>query len=112
MTSEEKRHQKAMLLLEHQEASEHLANLEEKAVRLAQLLELVSLWVKQGSKSYMQIEDEIGTIKLGPRINIATDPQITDAMDFPNALSLIKDIKAARERVKDLEARKSRLGLK
>ena len=35
MTEDEKRQQKAMLLLEHQEAEQNLAHLEEKAERLS-----------------------------------------------------------------------------
>lgn len=92
MTDEEKRQQKALLLLEYQEATDHLANLEEKARRIAEKFAALGKWLDKFT--YRDLGDK--------------RPELI----APDLDALVAEINQARARVKDLEGRKTSLGLK
>jgi hypothetical protein len=107
MTDEEKRKQKAMLLLEYQEAEEALAHLREKAVRIKKPFEDVAIWLNAASLGHYQIEDLRinGTI----RSNLEA---YQNALKFDEALALKDEITKAEKLLEDLAARKLSLGVK
>jgi hypothetical protein len=116
MTEDEKRQQKAMLLLECQEAEQHLAHLQEKAKRISQNILAVSKWIENRSKGYNAAgsgeEDKVYVTEIGRYVNIFADPEIAKAMDFEAANSLAIELNEARRRVRELSERKKALGLK
>lgn len=115
MTEDEKRQQKAMLLLEYQEAEENLAHLQEKAKRLSQYLLAVSKWMEDRSHGYSTAggsEEKVYVTEMGGYVNILTSPEVTKAVDFEDVKSLAVEIKDARTRIQQLSERKKSLGVK
>jgi hypothetical protein len=114
MTEDEKRQQKAMLLLEYQEAQEHLAHLQEKAKRISNNILAVSKWMDNCSQGYSSAagEDRVYITDIGGTVNILTDPNVAKAMDFDAAKSLALELDEARRRLQELSERKTSLGLK
>ena len=110
MTEDEKRHQKAMLLLEYQEAEEHLANLQEKAKRISYRLLAVAKWMDNCAKG-AAVSDKVHVSELGGIVSISS-PDIIAAVDFPVAQSLYIELMEAQRRVRELSDRKHSLGLK
>ncbi len=111
MTEDEKRQQKALLLLEYHEAMENIAHLREKAGHVGKPVEEVATWLLYASP------------ERGPYINIETnkkrDAQIRvnleayrKAMNFDELLSLMDEIEKADKLVEQLKIRKAELGLK
>jgi hypothetical protein len=105
MTENEKRQQKAMLLLEHQEAKENLAHLREKASQLSNKLWHVRCWL-DGSASMGRGDAAINNATI--RANVGA---YREALNFDLALALMDEIEQAEAIVKELETRKSALGL-
>ncbi|SRR6266496_3292568 len=113
MTEDEKRQQKAMLLLEYQEAEEHLAHLQEKAKRLSENVLAVAKWMEDRSHSYTTAGGSDDKAYVNNRyVNILNNPEIVKAMDFEVAKSLALEIKEAKRRVEELAERKKSLGVK
>jgi len=113
MTEDEKRQQKAMLLLEHQEAEQNLAHLEEKAERLSRRIRGVSEWLSYAAQRNSDLSrDEIWIHGLGVRVEPLKDIEIARSMDFDAAAKLIQEIKDARSTLEQLSKRKQSLGLK
>ena len=110
MTEDEKRQQKAMLLLEYQEAEEHLANLQEKAKRISARLLAVSKWM-ENCASGGAVSDKVHVSELGGVVSVSS-PEIIDAVNFPAARSLYTELMEAQRRVRELSDRKHSLGLK
>jgi len=111
MTEDQVRQQKALLLLEHQEASTELAHLQEKAKRLSDSLNAVAFWVKRVSEGYMSAE-VVYIADLGGEVNIVTDPRFVAALNFDKARELVAQIISTSERCRDLQERKEKLGLR
>ncbi|PYX52883.1 MAG: hypothetical protein DMG76_27815 [Acidobacteria bacterium] len=112
MTEDEKRQQKAMLLLEHQEAEENLAHLEEKAKRVSQRIMAVAEWLERASQRGSDLNrDKIWIPKLGD-VNFLADPEFGMAMDFEAAKTLFQEVRDAKDKFGELTKRKQSLGLK
>lgn len=113
MTEDEKRQQKAMLLLEYHDVEQNLCHLEAKASGISRRLSAISDWLERASKRQDPIHDTVYSSKLGSgEVNILTDPQVRAAMDFDGACQLVAEIKAGRQRVNELYKQKQSLGLK
>lgn len=113
MTEDEQRHQKAMLLLEHQEAEQELAALREKSLRLSYLTQAFAEWMEDAARNKTSItSNEIYSSKLGRKVNIPGDGAFKAAMDYESALSLVREIQEAEKRTENLRNRKQALGLK
>jgi glucosamine 6-phosphate synthetase-like amidotransferase/phosphosugar isomerase protein len=113
MTPDESREQKAMLLLEHQEAEDQLSNLEEKAKRISERILAVAEYLREASDRRTDISDtQIYVTRASTKMDIGRDPQIAMAMDYQAKLKLVDELRTARARVGELEKRKHALGLK
>jgi uncharacterized coiled-coil DUF342 family protein len=105
MTDDEKRQQKAMLLLECQEARENLANLREKAARLFEPLNDVIMCVKAAADATRSYNNKEATIQAA----INADRQAI-RKTFDSALDIIEEIRIAEEILQKLGQRKGALG--
>jgi hypothetical protein len=113
MTEDEKRRQKADLLLEYAETEQHLAHLREKATRQSQRIEAVSQWLSKAGDSRNSGMDKVYVSSGGGAVfNVPTDPEIPIAMDFAEAAKLVEEIKAAIRKLAELAQRKAALGLR
>ena len=110
MTEEEKRQQKAMLLLEHQEAESNLAHLREKAGRVAKPYDDVAAWLAHASSfEYPGRREEDAKRDA----NIRANPELyRKSLPFDEAVALMDEIKKAEELLAQLGRRKAELGLK
>jgi hypothetical protein len=107
MTEEEKRQQKAMLLLEFQEAEDTLAHLQEKAVRMKEPIAEVEHWLNACNRGYRQAHD------FDRDRRIRSDPQAyRDALNFDAALALMDEIAKTEKLIEELSQRKKALGVK
>lgn len=109
MTDNEKRQQKAMLLLEYQEAEENLAHLKEKAGVLSKSIDEISTWL---SRAHIEIRtNEQGDQKRDANIR-ANIAQYRQALNLDAAVALMDEIKEAERELDSLAERKKALGLK
>lgn len=110
MTEDEKRQQKAMLLLEYQEAETSLAHLAEKAMRMANQISQVKDWLRSKTPEVARnmgyraqdAEAEFNKIKDSLRL----------AMNFDSVCALAAELVQARDHLEELRKRKEALGLK
>lgn len=110
MTQDEKRQQKALLLLEHQEAGEELAHLRERAGRLSTQFTEVGQWLSSGKLGFTGVYgQERRTLDASIRSNLAS---YRDATSFDDALKVMDEIVEAERKLDDLAKRKEALGLK
>lgn len=110
MTDQEKRRQKADLLLEYQEAEEELAHLKEKAARLGHALDEITKWVKSFADP---LPDTPVAATLRPEFKIALgDNTWREAMNLDAAVKLQDEMKDVRHKLQTLKRRKESLGLK
>jgi hypothetical protein len=112
MTPDEARQQKALLLLEHQEAEQQVADLEEKAARIAQRIGAISGWLKTISSSREIHPSNVPTWIAGVEADILRDPQFAAAMNLEDVRKLVQEIIEARGRLSDLSRRKQASHLK
>jgi hypothetical protein len=115
VTEDEKRRQKADLLLEYEETEQHLAHLKEKAIRTGQNVEAVSRWLLNAGEPYSDKISERFYITSGggsALVDVLTDPQVALAMDFNAAAKLVEEIRAGHRKIQELKQRKASLGLK
>jgi hypothetical protein len=110
MTEDEKRQQKAMLLLEHQEAIEELKHLQEKAKRSAENIKTVADWVARCASPFTGVDYDktTATLDANVRTNLA---QYREKLDMNALLKEVDDLKKAEGKVQDLASRKASLGL-
>jgi hypothetical protein len=111
MTEDEKRQQKAMLLLDYHEAERNLSHLEAKAASASQRIMAVAEWLEHASKRNDPLHDTIYATKLRTEVNILRDPDIAPVMDFKAAVALMEEIRVCRSLVRELYERKQSLGL-
>jgi hypothetical protein len=114
MTEDEKRQQKAMLLLEYQEAESNLAHLREKAGRMSAPIEQIGKWVSHAQSAethpaYNRYSQEYRSHDAAIRTNLDL---YRKSLDFDAVLALMDEIKAAEEALHKLGRRKAELGLK
>lgn len=113
MTEDEKRRQKADLLLEYEEAEQSVAHLREKATRIATRIEAVSRWLLNAAGNNDTFSDRVYVSTAGSELfEVPTNAQIPPAMDFSEAVKLVNEIRAGIRRVQELKQRKAALGLR
>jgi hypothetical protein len=111
VTEEEKRQQKAMLLLEYQEAESNLAHLREKAGRVAKPYDDVATWLAHASSFdyYPGRREQDAKNNANIRANLESYRKL---LAFDEAVALMDEIKNAEELLAQLGRRKAELGLK
>jgi hypothetical protein len=107
MTEDEKRQQKAMLLLEFQEAEETLAHLQEKATRMHEPIADVADWLNSCHRGSRQTYDFQRDKRI--RSNLQT---YRNALNFDEALSVMDEIARTEKLLEELGQRKKALGVK
>jgi hypothetical protein len=106
MTEDDKRQQKAMLLLEHLEAKQNLAHLQTKATKLAEALGLVREWLVNASR------DHTTSDRTRLDVTIRSNPtQYSEALNFDSVAALVDEIRQAEDKLRELGQSKERLGL-
>jgi hypothetical protein len=109
MTEDEKRQQKAMLLLEYQEAEINLAYLREKVRRHEEALAVLAKWLSHARVNHANYRTEDLVRDASIRANLET---YRNVFNLDAALALVDEVAEAQERLKDLGKRKSDLGLR
>lgn len=113
MTEDEKRQQKALLLLEFQEAETNLANLREKAGRIGREVSEVGEWLARMSPEYAPNMEYNKADHVKRSATILTSlAKYRSAMNFDEAITLMGEIDQTVKSVAALALRKSELGLK
>ena len=104
MTPDEKRRQKADLLLECEEAEEDIRHITEKVRGQVELIETVkdALGSYVGEGRYVSDRDDLLD-------KILTDARYRSAMKLDEVLATIKEFKTAQEKLKDLRSRREAL---
>lgn len=105
MTENEKRQQKAMLLLEFQEAENNLAHVREKVMRVGVDFSEVTTWLKEAGRGYAQSAQANTKV----RTNIE---KYKKSVQFDQALAAMDELTAAEDFLANLQIRKKDLGLK
>jgi hypothetical protein len=111
VTDDEKRRQKADLLLEYQEAQEHLSSLEEKARRNVDSLKMVIEWLEKIYDRTYNFDVMARLFRAGTIAHI-NEPRIIAAMNYEDLLALGRDAKAAMDKLRELSERKKALGVR
>lgn len=112
MTDDEKRRQKADLLLEYLETEQHLGHLQEKARQISYRLAAVSEWLAHAADKGSGTPETFWSEKMHTEVDIAQDAQVRDAMNFPAALVLVTEIRGVQNKLSHLKERKASLGLR
>jgi hypothetical protein len=113
MTEDEVRKQKALLLLDVNEAEQELAQLEEKGKRISIHLKGFAEWLDGVLRAGMQYgaSGEAYISAIG-KVNVLHDAQFKISMNFDEAVKLFDQLTAVRKRLNDLNERKRSLGLR
>lgn len=113
MTADETREQKALLLLEYQETEAELANVEEKARRLAERILAVGYWLLgfASDRSADIAMSEAWVPGPATRINVK-EAKTVESMNYQTATAVIQQMWQVRGRLAELRKRKDALGLK
>jgi hypothetical protein len=109
MTEDEKRQQKAMLLLEYQEEEDNIAHLKEKARRKAAQFQEIQNWLSWVASVMKPYDAEERKRDATIRANIDS---FRPAINFEEALALVDEVIAAEKALGMLRNRKAELGLK
>ncbi len=114
MTDEQKRADRGLLLLEYQEALDNLAQLYERALRLAEPLDELVGWLKNARYAGAERIPMHAQVQGRARF---LEAQVRDKPEeyscaVAEALTIIEEIRQARDRIADLAERKQALGLK
>lgn len=109
MTDDDKRRQKADLLLEFEELKEHIAHLNESALKRKEKIYEVSKWLEEcryfeHNPSSRQFDE------LNAKIDKSSDLYRLE-MNFDRVADLVKDLLDARAKLAELKKRKDALGL-
>lgn len=107
MTDGEKRQQKAMVLLDYDEAKQNLAHLEEKALRNSEMIRTVAQLLYVASSRHSSIPDAL----VNDQGESYENAQLVEAMNLSEAVVLVQQIKKARQTLVSLERRKQNLRL-
>jgi len=107
MTDDEKRQEKAFLLLECQEAEADFALLAEKARKLQDSIQVVV-----GLIDSARVDLSVKPQSASKREPIYLIPKVRESLDADSVEKLLNELTAARARVFDLRQRKAMLGLK
>lgn len=104
VTDNDKRQQKAMLLLEFQEADENFKHIKEKLDRMHSAFSSIAQWVKEGAYKYPAFSQMDAKM----RANADRYEKVT----FADALAALDEFAAAAAHLEELRKRKENLGLK
>ena len=112
MTEDEKRNQKAMLLLEYQEAEEDFAHLAEKAGLVASDMNRLSgvIGFARNHPDLSPSNSERARFERD-EINKAPD-RYRASVNFDSAIALLKELDEAKQKLRSLRERKAALGLR
>jgi hypothetical protein len=114
MTDDEKRQQKAMLLLECQEAEEELAHLSEKARKVIDKLRVLTSFVeaaRPGEMKHATYADKSLAIREKLKSQIIGNPGFREGLSFDLLLALVAELDQASEKLAELHRQKKSLGL-
>lgn len=106
MTEDQKREQKAMILLEFQEASQELAHLLEKAARDSETIKSFASQV-----SIMSMDSDRGSEAAAVVINSRLDGTLQRTMNVEELAKLAEQILAAKRTLRILSVKKANFGL-
>ena len=107
MSIDEARQQRGMLLLEHKEALQELAELKERATRIGRDIAQFGNWLAENAAQKVYVRDQE---QYGLAVD-RLDDRYSTSVEFQQALSLADAIRKATKKVADLERRKRDLGL-
>src|SRR5258708_39663377 len=111
MTDEDKRQQKAMLLLEYQETQDTLAHLREKAGRMSAPFSQIGIWLEHAQITQGDSPREAKDRERNSEIRDNADKYCKE-LDFDAALTLMNEIRDIARKLQELAQRKADLGLK
>jgi hypothetical protein len=107
VSADESRNEKALVLLEHNEALIELATLKERAKRIGKDIQQFGIWLADdpARKIYVHGQDQHGlpTDLLDDRYSVS--------VNFQEAIGLADEIRASVDKVKSIDLRKRNLGL-
>lgn len=109
MTDQEKRLQKAHLVIEYQEAEDTLSALRERASKLSVLICDVGLWLKGIGAPHHHFRPDISAATMSMDTDQASH---REAFDFDAIIALTEQIRFAQSKLSELAERKAALGLK
>jgi hypothetical protein len=109
MTEDEKRQQKAMLLLDFQEAQTNLTHLTQEAGRMSTPIRKVGDWLSNAETTDYSYDQRAREKDAQIRANLELYRQ---GLNFDAAVALMDEIKDARALLDRLEKRKAEFGLK
>jgi len=107
VSADEMKQQKAMLLLEHSEATEELAALKERAIRVGRDIRQFGQWLAEDAARKIYTRDQQ---QYGVAVDLLDD-KFSQAVNFLEATKLADEIRVSMDKVRDLELRKRNLGL-
>jgi hypothetical protein len=105
MSDNEIRQQRAMLLLEHEEARKKLIALQEKATRMGQTILDFGRWLKSDAATKIYIS---GQLNYNLPVEFLDESKYRDALSFDGAARLADEIRCAIATEKDLSERLAR----
>lgn len=105
MTDQEKRLQRAQLQVEVEEAELELAHLREKAIRLVGSLRTIADKIEMNANLRPSADDFLMEVELERRLA----PENQQTMDYAAAVSVIFQLRKARQDLLNLRERKSNL---
>jgi hypothetical protein len=114
MTDDEKRQQRAMLLLECQEAEEELAHLSEKARKVTEKLRVLISFVESarpGEMKHVTYADKALVVKEKLHSQVVGNPGFREGLSFDLLLALVGELDQATEKLTELRRQKQSLGL-
>lgn len=111
MTDDDKRAQKGILLLEYQEAEQHLAHLQEKALRMSQDIKEVAKWLEEERR--VGPMHSITTSDAKDRsVRLSKGGQYQKSTDFAAVTAMVAELRDAHSKIRELGERKVSLGVK
>jgi hypothetical protein len=111
MTADEKRQERAMLLLDHKEALQELGMLRSKAARMAGSIRPLMQILKRASGDGSGPVENSSYGAKPPLLSNSLSPELEKAVDFQAAKQIILEIEQAEAKVDDLQKRKEAAGL-
>ena len=115
MTDDEKRRQKADILLEYEEAAENLAAVRAKINTTALSLQSTAEWLLgllDAEHSSELMRADFYSPASAARINVLGDARFRNAMDFQQLVRMHADLSNSCRRVEQLSRIKGELGLR
>ena len=107
MTDDEKRQQKAMLLLEHQETRQELEHLRTKAWNISEQISDISYWLRDAREM-----DAPGSRERERNEKISRNlSRYREIFNFDSVLQLRDELKRTNEKLHELDKQRKALGL-